>query len=137
MDVVAFQCVTVGEEISRHEKKLFDNNDFTEYLYMHGIGVQTAEALAEMWHKRIRQELGIAIEDGPDMRDLFACRYLGCRYSFGYPACPDLSDEVKLFALLDPARIGCTLSENWQIVPEQATSALIAHHAQAKYFNAD
>lgn len=137
MDVVALTCVTVGSDISAYEKQLFEGGDFTEYLYMHGIGVQAAEALAEMWHKRVRQELGIATADGPTMRDLFACRYQGCRYSFGYPACPDLQDEEKLFALLDPSRIGCTLSENWQIVPEQSTSALVVHHPQAKYFNVE
>ena len=101
------------------------------------MGVQIAEALAEMWHKRIRQELRIADQDGPTMRDLFACHYRGCRYSFGYPACPDLQDQEKLFALLDPARIGCTLSENWMIQPEQSTSALVMHHPDARYFNVD
>ena len=137
MDVVPFQCVTAGPDITAAEKKLFDAGDFTEYLYIHGIGVQCAEALAEMWHKRVRQELGIAGGDGPNMRDLFSCRYQGCRYSFGYPACPDLSDEDKLFALLDPSRIGCTLTENWQINPEQSTSALIVHHPEARYFNVE
>ncbi len=102
---------------------------------IHGMGVQIAEALAEMWHKRVRQELGIADKDGPTMRDIFACHFQGCRYSFGYPACPDLQDEEKLFALLDPARIGCTLSENWMIQPEQSTSAMIVHHPEARYFN--
>ena len=137
MDVVPFQCVTAGPDITGVEKSLFDAGDFTEYLYMHGIGVQCAEALAEMWHKRVRQELGIAQSDGVNMRDLFSCRYQGCRYSFGYPACPDLSDEDKLFALLDPSRIGCALTENWQINPEQSTSALIVHHPEARYFNVD
>ncbi len=87
--------------------RLREAGDYTEYLYMHGIGVQMAEALAEMWHKRVRQELGIAVNDGTTMRDLFACRYQGCRYSFGYPACPELEDEIKLFKLLEPERIGC------------------------------
>ncbi len=137
MDVVAMQCVTAGPQITPYEKQLFEQGDFTEYLYMHGIGVQIAEALAEMWHKRVRQEWGIAGRDGPTMRDIFACHFQGCRYSFGYPACPDLQDEEKLFALLDPSRIGCTLSENWMIQPEQSTSALIVHHPDARYFNVD
>jgi len=134
-DVVAFTCVTMGHEISKYENSLREKNEYQEYLYMHGIGVQMAEALAEMWHKRVRQELGIAHNDGTSMRDLFACRYQGCRYSFGYPACPELEDEVKLFKLIEPERIGCGLTENFFITPEQSTSALITHHAQAKYFN--
>lgn len=135
MDVVALSCVTVGPEMTPYEKKLFEAGDFTEYLYLHGIGVQTAEALAEMWHKRIRQELGIAQHDGPELRDMFSCRYQGCRYSFGYPACPDVQDNGKLFKLLDPTRIGCGLTESCFITPEQSTCALIAHHPQARYFN--
>jgi 5-methyltetrahydrofolate--homocysteine methyltransferase len=136
-DIVPLQCVTMGHDISRYENELREKGDYTEYLYMHGIGVQMAEALAEMWHKRIRQELGIALNDGTTMRELFSCRYQGCRFSFGYPACPDLEDEIKLFELLDPSRIGCGLTENFFITPEQSTSALIAHHAQAKYFNVE
>ncbi len=135
MDVVALQCVTVGPMVSPYERELFEQGEFQEYLYIHGIGVQTAEALAEMWHQRIRRELGLAEHDGPTMRDIFSCRYQGCRYSFGYPACPDLQDEEKLFALLDPSRIGCTLTENWMIQPEQSTSALVVHHPAARYFN--
>ncbi len=137
MDVLPVMCVTAGHAITPFEKQLFEKGEFTEYLYFHGIGVQIAEALAEMWHKRIRQELSIASQDGPTIRDLFACHYRGCRYSFGYPACPDLQDQEKLFALLDPARIGCTLSENWMIQPEQSTSALVMHHPDARYFNVD
>ncbi|HEY4328202.1 MAG TPA: vitamin B12 dependent-methionine synthase activation domain-containing protein, partial [Phycisphaerae bacterium] len=136
-DVVALQCVTIGSAMSPYENALRENGDYTEYLYMHGIGVQMAEALAEMWHKRIRQEMGISLHDGPTMRELFSCRYQGCRYSFGYPACPDLEDEIKLFKLLEPERIGCGLTENFFITPEQSTSALIAHHAEAKYFNVE
>jgi 5-methyltetrahydrofolate--homocysteine methyltransferase len=135
MDVAPFQLVTMGHDIGPYENKLREAGDYTEYLYMHGIGVQMAEALAEMWHKRIRQEMGIATNDGTTMRELFSCHYQGCRYSFGYPACPELADEEKLFALLDPSRIGCGLTENYFITPEQSTSALIVHHAQAKYFN--
>ncbi len=137
MDVLALQCVTAGPDIAPYEKQLFQQGDFTEYLYIHGIGVQVAEALAEMWHKRVRQELGIADQDGSTMRDIFACHFQGCRYSFGYPACPNMQDETALFTLLDPARIGCTLSENWMIQPEQSTSAMIVHHPEARYFNVE
>jgi 5-methyltetrahydrofolate--homocysteine methyltransferase len=134
-DVIAFHCVTMGVEVSHRARQLFERNEYTEYLYMHGMGVESAEALAELWHKRIRAELGIGHEDSPRIRDLFTQHYRGSRYSFGYPACPDMSDQEKLFRLLKPERIGCTLTENWQIVPEQSTSAIIVHHPQAKYFN--
>ncbi len=134
VDVIAMHCVTVGRRVSEVAKELFEKNEYTEYLYMHGFGVETAEALAELWHKRIRQELGIGGEDSPRIRDLFTQHYRGSRYSFGYPACPDLSDQEKLWRLLRPERIGCELTENWQIDPEQSTSAIIVHHAQAKYF---
>lgn len=137
IDVLPMMCVTAGHAITPFEKQLFEQGDFTEYLYFHGMGVQIAEALAEMWHKRIRQELGIAGYDSTRMREIFACKYQGCRYSFGYPACPELQDQEKLFQLLDPARIGCELSENWMIQPEQSTSALIMHHPDARYFNVD
>jgi 5-methyltetrahydrofolate--homocysteine methyltransferase len=136
-DIAAFTCVTIGHDASPYESKLREAGDYTEYLYMHGMGVQLAEALAEFWHKRVRQELGIALHDGPTMRDLFSCRYQGCRYSFGYPACPELEDQVKLFKLLGPHRINCGLTENFFITPEQSTSALITHHPQAKYFNVE
>jgi 5-methyltetrahydrofolate--homocysteine methyltransferase len=136
-DVVPFQCVTMGSDMSPYENSLREQGDYTEYLYMHGIGVQMAEALAEMVHQKIRRELGITGNDGPTMRELFSCRYQGCRFSFGYPACPELADEAKLFELLKPERIGCGLTENFFITPEQSTSALIAHHGQAKYFNVD
>jgi 5-methyltetrahydrofolate--homocysteine methyltransferase len=136
-DVAAFTCVTMGSLMSPYENALREKGDYAEYLYMHGIGVQMAEALAEFWHKRVRQELGIALADGTTMRELFSCRYQGCRYSFGYPACPELEDEIKLFKLLEPERIGCGLTENFFITPEQSTSALITHHPQAKYFNVE
>jgi len=134
-DIVAFHCVTMGIEVSHRAKQLFERNEYTEYLYMHGMGVESAEALAELWHKRIRAELGIGHEDSPKIRELFTQTYRGSRYSFGYPACPDMSDQEKLFRLLQPERIGCRLTENWQIDPEQSTSAIIVHHPQAKYFN--
>jgi 5-methyltetrahydrofolate--homocysteine methyltransferase len=134
-DVLGLQCVTVGDEVSKYAKKLFDGNDYAQYLYIHGMGVEAAEALAEMWHKRMRQEMGIDADDSPKIRQLFTQKYRGSRYSFGYPACPDMSDQEKLFALLKPERIGCELTENWQIDPEQSTSAIVVHHPQAKYFN--
>jgi 5-methyltetrahydrofolate--homocysteine methyltransferase len=135
-DVVAFHCVTMGPEASHRAKQLFERNEYTEYLYLHGIGVECAEALAELWHKRIRAELGFSSEDSPRISDLFTQKYRGSRYSFGYPACPDMADQAKLFRLIQPERIGCTLTENWQIEPEQSTSAIIVHHPQAKYFSA-
>ncbi len=135
-DILGLSCVTMGSKITDACKALFDANDYTEYLYMHGIGVETAEALAELWHKRMRQELGFASEDSPRIPELFQQKYRGSRYSFGYGACPDMSHQEKLWRLLDPTRIGCQLTENWQIDPEQSTSALIVHHPSAKYFNA-
>jgi 5-methyltetrahydrofolate--homocysteine methyltransferase len=133
-DVLGLQCVTVGTEASHRAKQLFERNDYTEYLYLHGFGVECAEALAEMWHKRMRAELGIGNDDSPEIRKLFTQNYRGSRYSFGYPACPDMSDQEKLFRLIRPERIGCVLTENWQIVPEQSTSAIVVHHPEAKYF---
>ncbi len=135
VDVLGLHCVTMGPTASDAARKLFERNDYTEYLYLHGLGVETAEALAEFWHKRMRQELGIANDDSPRIKELFTQHYRGSRYSFGYPACPEMSDQQKLFALLEPERIGCTLTENWQIDPEQSTSAIIVHHPEAKYFN--
>ena len=135
-DVVAMMCVTVGDDCAEYEKKLFENGDFTEYLYIHGIGVQTAESLAEMWHKRVRQELGIAAHDGPTMRDLFSCHYQGCRYSFGYPACPDVQDNEKLVRS-GPDRLfapdGKLLHHAGAEHPGRATRT----SPQAKYFNVD
>lgn len=135
IDVLGLHCVTMGPAASEEAKRLFERNEYQNYLYLHGLGVETAEALAEFWHKRMRQELGIANEDSPKIRDLFTQKYRGSRYSFGYPACPDMSDQKKLFQLIEPERIGCHLTENWQIDPEQSTSAIIVHHPEAKYFN--
>ncbi|MBK9189646.1 MAG: methionine synthase [Phycisphaerales bacterium] len=135
VDVVGMHCVTVGKHAAEASQALFRENRYTDYLYLHGLSVETAEALAELWHKRMRQELGIGGEDSARVRDLFTQKYRGSRYSFGYPACPDLSDQEKLFRLLRPERIGCTLTENWQIDPEQSTSAIVVHHPEAKYFN--
>jgi 5-methyltetrahydrofolate--homocysteine methyltransferase len=135
-DVIGMMCVTMGEQISTFTKELFDADEYQEYLYWHGIGVETAEALAEYWHKRVRTELGFGHEDAHDIPELFRQGYRGSRYSFGYPACPNMSDHEILWRLLDPTRIGCHLTENHQIDPEQSTSAIIAHHPSARYFNA-
>jgi 5-methyltetrahydrofolate--homocysteine methyltransferase len=135
-DVLGLFCVTMGREASRRTQELFASHRYADYLHLHGLSVATAEALAELWHQRMRQELGIDGEDAATVRELFAQKFHGGRYSFGYPACPDVSDEEKLFHLLQPERIGCVLTENWQIDPEQSTTALVIHHPEAKYFNA-
>ncbi len=135
IDVIGMHCVTMGKQATTEANKLFQANDYTNYLYLHGLAVETAEALAEFWHKRMRQELGISGEDSPRIKDLFTQKYQGSRYSFGYPACPNLQDQEKLWTLLEPQRIGCELTENWQIDPEQSTSAIVVHHPAAKYFN--
>ncbi len=135
-DVLGLFVCTMGPEVSNVARKLFEGNEYTEYLYTHGIGVETAEALAELWHKRMRQELGIAGEDDPEIRRLFSQHYRGSRYSFGYPACPNMEDQAVLFRLLQPERIGCNLTENFQIDPEQSVSAIVVHHPEAKYFTA-
>jgi 5-methyltetrahydrofolate--homocysteine methyltransferase len=135
-DVLGLFCVTMGREVSLRTAELFQANQYADYLHLHGFGVSCAEALAELWHARMRQELGIDAEDGSTVRELFQQKFRGGRYSFGYPACPDLSDEEKLFHLLDPSRIGCELTDNYQIDPEQSTTAIICHHPEAKYFNA-
>jgi 5-methyltetrahydrofolate--homocysteine methyltransferase len=134
-DVLGMSCVTVGRRVSQVCKALFDANEYKEYLYLHGMGVESAEGLAELWHKRMRQELGFGHEDSTKISELFQQKYRGSRYSFGYPACPEMSDQDKLWKLIDPTRIGCALTENWQIDPEQSTSAIVVHHPQAKYFN--
>lgn len=135
VDVVAFQVVTVGEKATQLERQLFASDRYTDYLYLHGLSVETAEALAEYWHKRVREELGIAGADSADIRELFKQGYQGARYSFGYPACPNLEDQVKIFQLLEPERIGVRLTEEYQLDPEQSTSAIIVHHPEARYFN--
>jgi len=134
-DVIGMSCVTMGQEVSRVARELFDADNYSEYLFMHGMGVECAESLAELWHKTMRRELGIGGDDAPDVKALFTQGYRGSRYSFGYPAVPDLSDQEKLFRLLKPERVGCVLTENWQIEPEQSTSAIIVHHPEAKYFS--
>src|SRR5204863_7771814 len=111
MDVVVFQLVTVGRRASEYSHELFKADNYSDYLYFHGLSVESAEALAELWHKRIREELGIAGADSPELSRLFRQEYQGARYSFGYPACPNLEDQEKLFTLLEPARIDVELSE--------------------------
>jgi 5-methyltetrahydrofolate--homocysteine methyltransferase len=134
-DVVAFHLVTMGKTASEYSARLFESDNYSDYLLFHGLSVESAEALAEMWHKRIREELGIAGADSPDLSKLFHQGYQGSRFSFGYPACPNLEDQVKLFELLGPERIGVELTEEFQLDPEQSTSAIIVHHPSARYFN--
>jgi 5-methyltetrahydrofolate--homocysteine methyltransferase len=135
MDVVAFHLVTMGRRASEYAHELFKGDNYADYLYFHGLSVEGAEALAEMWHKRIREELVIAGDDAADINKLFRQQYQGSRFSFGYPACPDLEDQAKLFELLEPGRIDVELSEEFQLEPEQSTSAIIVHHPEAKYFS--
>ncbi|MCX9192114.1 methionine synthase [Carbonactinospora thermoautotrophica] len=135
-DVVAFQLVTIGPRISEATAELFAQNSYREYLELHGLSVQLTEALAEYWHARVRAELGFAQEDPEDLDGILRVGYRGARYSFGYPACPDLEDRAKIVELLRPDRIGVALTEEYQLVPEQSTDALIVHHPEAKYFNA-
>jgi 5-methyltetrahydrofolate--homocysteine methyltransferase len=135
MDVLGCMLVTVGRRATEVTKELFEQHNYTDYLYLHGLSVEGAEALAELWHTRMREELGIAAEDSPDLARIFHQGYRGSRYSFGYPACPNLEDQAKLFDLLEPERIGVELSEEYQLDPEQSTSAIVIHHPEAKYFN--
>lgn len=136
IDVVAFHVVTMGEAVSRATAQLFAQNNFREYLELHGLSVQLTEALAEYWHARIRAEQGFGMEDSSELDSILDQGYRGSRYSFGYPACPDLSQQTQLCELLKPERIGVKLSEEYQLHPEQSTSAIIVHHPEAKYFNA-
>jgi 5-methyltetrahydrofolate--homocysteine methyltransferase len=135
MDVIGFSLVTIGAKASVETQKLFEGGEYTKYLYLHGLSVETAEALAELHHKTMREELGIASEDAPAIRDLFHQKYRGSRYSFGYPACPNLEDQTKLFVLLKPEEnVGVRLTSGFLLEPEQSTSALVVHHPGAKYF---
>ena len=135
-DYAAFHIVTIGDRVSRRTALLFENHRYEEYLLLHGLGVELAEALAEMWHKQIRDEWGFGDEDGPTVGGLFRQQYRGGRFSWGYPACPDLEDNARVADLLDADRIGVTVGAQtgFQYQPEQTTSAIIAHHPQAKYF---
>jgi 5-methyltetrahydrofolate--homocysteine methyltransferase len=135
MDVLGLSLVTIGAKASVETQKLFEGGEYTKYLYLHGLSVETAEALAEYHHRLMRQELGIAGEDSPHIRDLFHQKYRGSRYSFGYPACPNLEDQTKLFALLHPEEnVGVRLTSGFLLEPEQSTSAIVVHHPGAKYF---
>ncbi|MEV6650609.1 methionine synthase [Streptomyces sp. NPDC051219] len=135
-DVVGLQVVTVGSRIGEATAELFEANAYRDYLELHGLSVQLAEALAEYWHARVRSELGFAGEDPTDVEDMFALKYRGARFSLGYGACPDLEDRAKIADLLQPERIGVHLSEEFQLHPEQSTDAIVIHHPEAKYFNA-
>jgi 5-methyltetrahydrofolate--homocysteine methyltransferase len=135
-DVVGFQLVTVGTRLSQATGELFAKDAFRDYLELHGLSVQLTEALAEYWHGRVREELGLAQFDPPGLDGILKVGYRGCRYSFGYPACPDLEDRAKLVRLLRPERVGVVLSEEYQLTPEQSTDALITHHPEARYFSA-
>ncbi|RSS81396.1 vitamin B12 dependent-methionine synthase activation domain-containing protein, partial [Streptomyces sp. WAC06614] len=135
-DVVGLQVVTVGSKIGEATAKLFEADSYREYLELHGLSVQLAEALAEYWHARVRAELGFAGEDPGDVQGMFDLKYRGARFSLGYGACPDLEDRAKIADLLQPERIGVHLSEEFQLHPEQSTDAIVIHHPEAKYFNA-
>ncbi|MEV6193953.1 methionine synthase [Streptomyces sp. NPDC051920] len=135
-DVVGLQVVTVGSRIGEETAKLFEANAYRDYLELHGLSVQLAEALAEYWHARVRSELGFAGEDPSEIGDMFALKYRGARFSLGYGACPNLEDRAKIAQLLEPERIGVHLSEEFQLHPEQSTDAIVIHHPEAKYFNA-
>lgn len=135
-DVLALQLVTMGSEVAKATQKLFEADEYREYLELHGLSVQLTEALAELWHHRTRLELGFGDLEGEVDEAIRSQAYRGSRYSFGYPACPDLEDRAKLVQLLEPERIGVILSEELQLHPEQSTDALILHHPEAKYFNA-
>ena len=133
-DVVGFSAVTMGDRVSEYERDLFAHGDYQRYLYVHGLGVEMAEALAEFWHLQMRGELGLGGEPATK-KELFGAKYCGARYSFGYPACPRLEDQRTLFDLIDPPKIGIELTEELMLTPEQSTTAMIVHHPEARYFN--
>jgi len=135
VDVIGMSVVTIGSQASHETQRLFEGGEYTKYLYLHGLSVETAEALAEYMHRRVRAEMGIAGDDSERISDLFHQKYRGSRYSFGYPACPNLEDQAKLFALLKPEEnIGVRLTTGYLLEPEQSTSAIVVHHPSAKYF---
>jgi 5-methyltetrahydrofolate--homocysteine methyltransferase len=134
-DVIGLQVVTVGQKASDMARDWFEANRYQDYLYLHGLSVEVAEAMAEYVHKRIRAELGFAAEDDRDIEKMLQQGYRGSRYSFGYPACPNLEDQEALLRLLGGERIGVSLSDEWQLHPEQSTSAIVVHHRRAKYFS--
>ena len=126
----------MGAKVAEATAELFAANAYRDYLELHGLSVQLTEALAELWHARVREELGFGADDDESLDAILRQGYRGSRYSFGYPACPDLEDRAVLVELLDPSRIGVTLSEELQLHPEQSTDAMVVHHPEAKYFNA-
>jgi len=134
LDYAAFHLVTMGPDVSRETARLHAENRYRDYLQLHGLGVEMTEALAEYWHRRIREEWGFADEDGPTLLGLFRQQYRGGRYSWGYPACPDLEDNAKAVEILEGSRVGVSVSEGFQMHPEQTTVALVCHHPRAKYF---
>jgi 5-methyltetrahydrofolate--homocysteine methyltransferase len=134
VDYVGFMAVTMGREVTKVAHDWYTAGKYQDYLYLHGLGVESAEALAECFHQQLRREWGIGGDDASSVQKLFKGHYRGCRYSFGYPACPNLEDQLPLFGLIDPTRIGVTLSEQFQLEPEQSTTALVVHHPDAKYF---
>jgi 5-methyltetrahydrofolate--homocysteine methyltransferase len=134
IDVVGFQLVTVGQHASDYARELFKNDNYQEYLYWHGLNAEGAEGLAEFIHKRIRVELGFGREDARAIPELIKQHYRGSRYSFGYPACPNLHDQDKILELLDASKIGVVLGDEDQLWPEETTSAIVVHHPEAKYF---
>lgn len=136
LDVFPMQAVTMGDVATEYAQTLFQANNYTEYLYFHGMAVQLAEALAEWTHARIRRELGFGADDPATIRDVLAQRYRGSRYSFGYPACPNIQDQYTLLNLLEADRIGLHMDESEQLYPEQSTTAIVAYHPAAKYFSA-
>ena len=136
IDIVGFQFVTMGQSISDAISKLFNANLYREYLELHGLSVQLTESLTEHWHSRVREELKINGADSNELKEIFDQGYQGSRYSFGYPACPNLEQQIQMSELLEPERIGISLSEEFQLHPEQSTSSIILHHPEAKYFNA-
>jgi len=134
--VLGVSVVTMGAAASEHCAKLMAADSYQEYLLAHGFAVESAEALAELWHKRMREEIGIAGQDDPDPAQMIRGRYRGRRFSYGYPACPDLEQQALLAEMLGWERIGIALTEGFQLDPEQSTSALVVHHPEAEYISA-
>lgn len=135
MDVVAFHLVTMGQRVTDFARDLYEKDFYNDYFHLHGLSVEMAEALAELWHQRVRSELGLGGSDAATVKGLFRQEYRGSRYSFGYPACPNLEDQTMIMELLQPERIGVSISEEFQLEPEQSTSAIIVHHPEARYFS--
>ena len=135
-DVFPMQAVTVGQISADYARQLFAEDKYTDYLYFHGLAVQMAEAMAEWCHARIRQELGYGDQEPDTIRDMLAQRYQGSRYSFGYPACPNVADQAKQLEILGTERIGMTMDESEQLYPEESTTAIVTYHPTAKYFSA-